>query len=242
MTDRTRATLLLEVVPADGLAAWTDPWAGSGLRTLQATPPSTFGDYADGLQPITIGHDGPPIGALDYLEWDCGYGNGGMYAVGVVDDIDAEDIDNLLMCSAEIRANGYARTVPTTIWSDTGQMRSSAKLVGNINATRATLHGVGLVGKTASVTSTMVRAWPGDYRDSFDRGRWRSVPSIIDRAVAAAGWELRYRRPSTMKIHHPYHGIERRHDELRHGGAEIFHTAPYAGVLSVRTRGRQTTS
>ena len=63
-------TILAEVVTADGTAAWPDPWAGPGYRTFQATPPDVFDDWQPGRIPITINHDGPTIGHVDYLEAD----------------------------------------------------------------------------------------------------------------------------------------------------------------------------
>ena len=58
-------TVLLEVVPADGTAAWRNPWEGPGFRSFQATPPDTFGEWIDGDVPVTIRHGGPVVGYLD---------------------------------------------------------------------------------------------------------------------------------------------------------------------------------
>ena len=82
-------TILCEVVTADGTAAWPDPFAGPGYRTFQATPPDMFDDWQPGRIPITINHDGPTIGHVDYLESGLGYGDGGLYAIGVIEGVPA---------------------------------------------------------------------------------------------------------------------------------------------------------
>ena len=100
------------------------------------------------------------------------------------------------MCSAEITADAIATTI--------GRGRDT-RSVGTMHATRATVTSLGLVDRTASVTSTRVRAWHGDYRQSVDRGRWnrRHLPAILDRAADAASWNLRYSRPTRLQIHRP---------------------------------------
>jgi hypothetical protein len=135
------------------------------------------------------------IGHLDYFETGLGYGNGGLFGVGVVRGVEAGLIDGLVMCSAEIRANAMARTVGR------GQYRTS---VGEMHATRSELVAVALVDETASVTSTKVRAWSGDYRVELDRGRWAPLaPEILARAAKAARWDLRWSRPQRLQVHRP---------------------------------------
>lgn len=217
-------TVLLEVVPADGTAAWADPAAGVGYRSFQSTLPSVFGTWQPAPMPITIRHGGPVVGHIHYLEHDLGHGDGQLFAVGVVEGVPADEIDGVLMASAEIKADALARTVNTTDWSGTSWRRSTA-LVGDMHATTAELHGVALVDQTASLTSTRCRAWDGDYLDPVGRARWTSgrVPAILHRAAAVAGTELRHRRAEQLRVHRPE--VDQRSglgvEVVHHGGGYI---------------------
>ena len=175
-------TIVAEVVTADGTAAWKDPYAGRGYRMYQATPPDVFGDWQPGRIPVTITHGGPTVGHIDYLECALGYGNGGLYAVAVLEGVDADMIDGQVQCSPEILCDAML---------DVGYRgRYHQPPSGQLHATRATLDAVALVNQTASFTSTRVRAWSGDYRVANDLGRWRmrGVPAILERAAKAARW------------------------------------------------------
>lgn len=183
------STVVLEVVTADGLAAWDSP-GGAGFDMLQATPPSIFTSRQPGKIPVTLKHGGPEIGAIDYLEEGLGFGNGGLYAVGVV-DLPANLVDGQVYCSPEIRADALSLSIGA------GKARRS---IGSAFATSATLEGVALVDHTAGVCATKVRALAGDYRRQDGLFNWSGVPSIVKRAKEAAGWELRYRRPASIVI------------------------------------------
>ena len=148
-------TIVAEVVTADGTAAWPDPWEGPGYRTFQATPPDTFDTWQPGRIGVSIGHDGPIIGHVDYLETGLGYGDAGLFAVGVIEAIPASVLDGQVMCSPEITADAIATTI--------GRGRD-ARSVGDMHATTATLTSIALVGETAGVGARPVRAWHGDYR------------------------------------------------------------------------------
>lgn len=213
-------TLVLEIVTADGMAMWPD----LDRVEYQATPPSSFGDWQPGVLPIRIGHTGAPVGFIDYLEAGCGYGNG-LHAVGVVDHLRADELDGIVMCSPELRANArYA------VERQSYRVDKRVRSYGHVDASHAILDGVGLVMRTAGVTATKVIAFDGDYRDSLDRGRMSRPPEIIGRAAKAATWELRYRRPAALRIHRPAAPAEER------GGSsgEILHSAPIGWVLGVR--------
>lgn len=240
----TRTTVLLEVVPADGAAAWVTPQ----VRKFQSTPPWTFGASAPGTIPIRIRHDGPTAGYIDYLEHGLGYGNGALFGVGVVENVDADYIDGRVQCSAEIRANAMAYNVDTveheafTPYSFTGpkgvqyRMRPTAKSVGSMNATEATLHAVALVDETASLTSFRCRAWDGDYRSPADRGRWimRDIPDPVLRAIKAAETtSLRYSRPSSIRIHQPADSDHL--GQYRHGGRPEIVIHGGGRILDVRS-------
>jgi hypothetical protein len=217
------STVLLEVTTADGAAAWRDPWAGPGYRSFQATPPHAFGDWQPGHIPVSIDHGGPVIGAVDYLEAGLGHGNGGLFAVAVVEGVPADLIDGLVYCSPEIRANAIAVSV--------GRGRSTT-CVGELDATRAIVDAVALVDVTAGVGATKAQAWPGDYRCSIDRGRWgRDVPAILRRAIDVVGWDYRTRRRHRTQVHRPALAEL----ELRSSDVELSRSAPYPGVLRVRS-------
>lgn len=206
------STVLCEVVTRDGLAAWFDPWTRQ-LTRHEFTGPDSFGDWQPGRIPVEIGHRGPTIGCVDYLETGYGYGNDALMAVAVVQGVPAEMIDGQVMCSPEIRSNSAA---------------------GGGHATRSTVEYLALVDETAGVTSTRVRAWPGDYRDPLSFCWDRTSPAILRRATEAADWSLRYRRPERTRIHRPRQEMEpeRRHSGERH---EMSYSATtFGGVISVR--------
>ena len=236
MSHLTSTTILAEICPSDGLAAWYDAWDGPGIRSLQATPPSSFGNWTPSDVPVTIRHDGPAVGFIDYLEWGLGYGAGAMFGVGVIEGVPADLVDGQVMASAEIRANAMSRTIPSTTFTN-GRARSSSKVVGDVEASRAELHAVALVDRTASVTATMVRAWVGDYRCDWGQIEALRPPAVVQRAKAAATWELRSsRRPECLRIHHP---VEPRYSdglEGRHGsGRPEIHYTTGGYVLEVRS-------
>ena len=221
-------TIVAEVVTADGTAAWRDPFGGRGYRWYQSTPPDAFGDWQPGRIPVTIRHGGPTVGHVDYLETGLGYGNDALMAVAVLEGVDADMIDGQVMCSPEIQADAM---------HDVGYRRSRwhhQPPSGELHATRAQLDAVAIVDQTAGLTSTRVRGWPGDYRNPNDLGTWRArgVPAILDRAAKAARWDLRYTRPHKLQVHRPDVELDMRGG---HGaGVEIYHSASYPGVLSVR--------
>jgi hypothetical protein len=140
-------------------------------------------------------------------------------------------IDGLVMCSPEIVANARADRVTTREFRN-GRWRASSAMVGDMWATRAELRAVAFVDNTANLTSTKVRAWAGDYRDACDRARWHGQkPAIIDRAIRAAGYDLRSKRPAHVKIMRPTDSSEHRGS----GRRELDWSAPSAGyVLAVR--------
>jgi hypothetical protein len=235
----TLTTVLLEVVPLDGTAVWKNAWEGRGYREFQSTPPWTFGQWLPGDTPIRITHDGPTVGYIDYAEHGLGYGDGALFGIGVVEGVPADMIDGIVQCSAEIRCNAKARLVDTIDYPRPFERRSTTKVVGEMDATRARLDGVALVDSTASITSTRCRAWPGDYRDPVDRGRWqqRTIPTILERAIAATASSARHRRPDAVRIHHPDQRpapLEVDHAEHRHGRHEIQHSGGRGYVLAVR--------
>lgn len=221
-------TVLLEIVPADGTAAWTDAY--------QATPPSTFDDWQPGVIPIRIRHDGPTVGFIDYLEHSLGYGGGAMFGVGVIRHIPAADVDGKVQASAEIIADSIARNVEHVEWepgpNQIHHRRKSTRSIGNMYATTAELHAVAFVDRTASLSSTRCKAWDGDYRDIIDRNlmkasRTHPLPDIIIRAAEAASTELRHRRPERLLIHHPA-------DEYRAGGRAEINWHGGGRILAVR--------
>lgn len=227
-------TFVAEVVTSDGVAAWRDAWAGPGYRTLQCTPPHTFGDWQAAPISVTIAHAGKPVGTVSYLENGLGYGGDALWAVGTVEGIPA-DVLGQLQCSPEIRANAIAQTIDSTTWTR-GAMRSSTKVVGSMHATAAELAAISFVDRTAGVTATKVRAFDFDYTDPLHRARWNAqlVPDIVKRAVEAAGVNLRYRRPEHIRIHRP--AVERYDPDVRGGAGrpEVVHSAPYRAILEVR--------
>jgi hypothetical protein len=218
MTTST-ATVVLEIVTADGIAAWDSPGA-AGFDKLQATPPHVFDDRQPGRIPVHIRHGGPVVGHVDYLEEGLGYGGGGLYAVGVV-DLPADLVDGCY-CSPEIRAD--------TISLRMGAGNQSG-YIGSAFATSASLEACALVDATAGIAAAKVRAFPGDYRRQDGSFNWSGgAPTILQRAKKAAGWELRYRRPPSIVIRRAQeHTI---HEHTIRYGVELRYGPPGA-VLSV---------
>ena len=83
---------------------------------------------------------------------------------------------------------------------------------------------------TAGVTSTRIRAFPGDYRDVLDWSEMkarRPLP-ILERARAEVRHELRYRRPASLRINrltidlrHGYPPVGERVEIVHHGGGYV---------------------
>jgi len=221
-----RSTLLLEVVDSAGDACWR----GLDRVELQSTPAHTFDEWQSGDIPVNVAHQpGTRIGVVDYLESGVGHGDGGIYAVAVVDV--AAELVHGLFASPEITCDALHVQERHSYRLD--RRRES---FGTLTATRSTLDGVGLVARTAGVTSTRVQAWRGDYRDPIDWGAIvsRRPPEILLRAKAAARYDLRTSRPHKLRIHRPAdHGVV---DELevRSGRVELRTTGWYPGVLAVR--------
>jgi hypothetical protein len=220
-------TIVAEVVTRDGDAVWR----GVDRTEYQSTPASSFAEWQPGTIGVNVAHQGPTIGHVDYLECRPDSHNGSLMAVAVV-DATAELVDGLF-ASPELRANSMF-----TVERHSYRLDRRRESYGTLTATTSVLDGVGLVSSTAGVTSTRVRAFAGDYRDVIDWGAImsRRPPHILERAKAAAPWNLRTSRPHKLRIHRP---AELRVDDLdlevRSGRVELQYTAPYPGVLSVRS-------
>jgi hypothetical protein len=209
----TTSTLVLEVVTADGIAAWDSPGA-AGYDKLQATPPHVFDDRQPGRIPVHIRHGGPVIGFIDYLEEGLGYGTG-LHAVAVIEGVPADMVAGCY-CSAELRADNIA------LRSRAG---NRSGYIGSAFATSASLEACALVDATAGIGAAKVRAYPGDYRRQDGSFNWSGAPTIVKRAKEAATWELRYRRPPSIVIRRAPEPTISNGLELRYG--------PPGAVLSV---------
>ena len=173
-------TIVAQVVDELGAACWRwrDRWGGDHVERIGAHPAASFDDQQPRDIPISVGHDGPFLGEVAYLEH--GLSNPDLYAVGILDDVDVDEVDGLY-CSAELQAF----TPP-----------------GTLIAERCQLTGLALVGVTAGVGARRVQAFPGDVRN---RGAWSSstTPDILTRCAAAipARWS---RRRAPLHIHRPF--------------------------------------
>jgi len=217
-------TVVAEVVTADGDAVWR----GLDRYEYQSTPASSFAEWQSGEIGVNVAHRSAPIGVVDYLECRPDSHNGSLMAVAVV-DADAELVDGLY-ASPELRANAMHTVERVSYRWD--RRRES---YGTLTATESILDAIGLVSSTAGVTSTRVRAFAGDYRDPIGWGAItsRRPPAILERARAAAAWNLRTARPHRLRIHRPADlGVDL---EVRSGRVELRRSAPYPGVLAVRS-------
>lgn len=218
------STLLLEIVTADGDACWRH----LDRVEYQSTPADTFDEWQSGEIPVNVAHRSAPIGVVDFLECLPGSYNGALMAVAVVDA--PAHLAAGLMCSPELRANAMH-----TVERQSYRLDRRVSASGTLTATTSILDGVGIVARTAGVTSSRIRAFAGDYRDVSDWGmmRARGVPPILERAKAAAPWNLRTSRPHKLRIHRPAgYGDEL---ELRSAVGELRYSGWYPGVLAVRS-------
>jgi hypothetical protein len=169
-------TIVAQVVDRDGVAAWwwTGSLGGRHLEEARAHPAAAFDDIQPGVIPIKLQHDGPTLGHVSFLEH--GIGNSDLTAVGVLDDVNPEEVAGLF-CSAEITA-----AVPR----------------GGMIAERCQLDGLALCGRTAGVGAVPVKAFPGDFR--YSRTMGFGAPAVLDRAREAHRTET---RSTTLLIHRP---------------------------------------
>lgn len=218
------STIVAEVVDADGLASWH--YVDAVER--QATPPSSFEEWQPAEIPVDLDHDRRSIGRVVYLEHGLGHGYG-VTAVAVVER-SAPMLEGL-QCSPSLRADAKHTTERVSYRID--RRRESH---GTLTSTRTRLEALGLVSRTAGVTATRLLVFPGDLRDALD---WQDIksrrpPAILERARAAVPKvSLRSSRPEPLRIHRPGEGSEL---ELRSlDRRELRHSAPYSGVLAVRS-------
>ena len=228
MTCTNVSTIICEVVDQDGMAAWKTPWAIS----LQMCEPWSFAVEQPPEIPVDLGHDRNPLGVVSYLESGFSdYGNGGLYAVAVVNR--SWPMLQDLQASAETLSRAMYTSERCSYRLD-GKVRSG----GTLASEDTTLRSIGLVRRTASITASKVKVWPGDLL--HDVRAWDDAvarqprpPSIIARARAAEPTLSRRSWRSATTIHRP--------DELEFARRDghlarpvIEHSTPYAGVLAVR--------
>jgi hypothetical protein len=213
------STVIVQVVDELGHGVWHGPTATG--RDVGAHPAIEFRSEQSAPIMVTLGHGGPLLGELRYLER--GFDSGDLIGVGVL-EVEPEVVTEL-RCSAELRG-GY-------------EYGGDMLIARNIR-----LDAVALVGVTAGVGARPVRTWTGDYRSTFDRSCWpwavRSN-SVITRAV-----EARHADRRRLTIHEPsvltpppsarprasMVSIEPRHTSRPNVAIE--HSAPVGRVLDVR--------
>ena len=171
-------TIVAQVTSKDGAARWY--WRGmyghEHTEKIAAHPAHTFEDSVVPVD-ITVSHDGPVVGRVTYLESGLGYGDGDLWAVGVI-DLEPDNVRNLYT-SADI----------------------NVIMANELVAEKCRLTALAICADTAGLGAPLVKAWPGDYRNRNTLAGWGQHPAILDRAAQAAP-DL-YQRSGPLRIHRP---------------------------------------